>query len=299
MRSYHIKTDFLCAVEINGEIVELNKNQFIKCKQDDLIKVYPIECERDCWNFSYVLKLNEQSLEDYKTIKLKDKTIVFLKNKVTSKCNSILIEKSQGEFMCRLTSYPHSFIVEGENYFAENIKMRLTRYEIFFLGNFIMLYGSSKNKDYLLILDKRDFSKKVFIADKIVIDKNVVEINLICKDYTKHALYQKLEIGEEIKEKEYTLFYEKGEPCIAVNTLIVPLAFLECVKTKNYSLAREYLSKQLSKKLTDKHLKKFFGEIDEIIYHDGLYICHSDSYREYKFEFENSKIKNITEVYQS
>lgn len=301
MKDYIVKTNFNCVIEFGGECEELTKNEYMVFSENDIIKVYPLESKKDCWTFSYSLKLNENCLDEYKLVKLKDKNIVFLKNKYIPKANDIILEKCEKDWVAKLTSFPHSFIVTGDNYFVYSIKEKLISYDISFIEKFIVVYGASEDCDYILIYNKIDNNVFCYSANSISLDKNIIEIKKYQNDIAKHAIKIVLELnGDCVNEKEYSLFYEKGEPILTQNEKIIPIAFLESVKIRNYSLAREYLSGGLAKKLSDKHLKKFFGNISEIIYHNLSYITKNEQgFIEYGFDIEDKKIVNIQEIYQS
>ncbi len=97
--------------------------------------------------------------------------------------------------------------------------------------------------------------------------------------------------------------YIEKQPKIVTDLRLIPFAFVESIKAKNYKLARQYITKNMSSRLSDDILSGFFGNIINIshdIYNDKLAVITKKEEifvaKDYEFEFENGKISNINEL---
>ena len=77
---------------------------------------------------------------------------------------------------------------------------------------------------------------------------------------TTHNYYDDQFLSLSNYNKISYLVYDKNTPYIVKHKEFIPFAFFESIKIENFKLARSYMSDELSNKLSNAHLKKFFGQ---------------------------------------
>ncbi len=65
-------------------------------------------------------------------------------------------------------------------------------------------------------------------------------------------------------KEDYAVYLSKEEKVEIKNKKLIPIAFLECVEAKNFSLAKTFLTEDLKEKISDEHLQEFFGDFSKI-----------------------------------
>lgn len=138
--------------------------------------------------------------------------------------------------------------------------------------NFIEL----KNNFFAVLVLKENNEGVVFVFDadnKLVLEKSANKIEItddgfqilqIFNDVTKNGLVNKYKINETLEMMEEYAVYLKDGPKEINNKRIVPIAFLQCIKAKNFEYAKTFLSLDLEQKVTEDNLSAYFGEWNEI-----------------------------------
>ncbi len=138
--------------------------------------------------------------------------------------------------------------------------------------NFIEL----KNNFFAVLVLKENNEGVVFVFDadnKLVLEKSANKIEItddgfqilqIFNDVTKNGLVNKYKINETLEMMEEYAVYLKDGPKEINNKRIVPIAFLQCIKAKNFEYAKTFLSSDLEQKVTEDNLSAYFGEWNEI-----------------------------------
>lgn len=179
------------------------------------------------------------------------------------------------------------------------------------IDNKLIIYSKTKDETYVICVV--EYSQKSY---KIL---NLEEVNLLESEKNKITTYKNAyDVNHHGVVKEYNLennfslksdlVYNENQPFYIHQRELIPYAFFNAVKMKNFDLAREYLSNELKKKLKDTHLVKFFGSF--LFAHQSL--CNDANINEialiYKendilyakiFDIsinEENKIINITEL---
>lgn len=120
---------------------------------------------------------------------------------------------------------------------------------------FVVAHISYKNGEYTL-----EELNKVDILEE---NKNEITTYQNLHDFAGHGEIITFSFENDF-EKTKTLAYDNDKPKFAKIKEFVPYAFFEAVKIKNFKLARIYLSQELSRKLTDGHIRKFFGDFVKV-----------------------------------
>ncbi len=202
--------------------------------------------------------------------------------------------------------------IEGkEMIFNHKIDYNITGVEVEKLNskNLVIIKADTKGNDiYTLILGYDNDYRVLFegLVHKIEVEDKKITLLKKAKDFAKQATVEEYEIeNNKIKLSEEYNVYLENQAKIANNRLLIPFAFLQAVKQKNYDLARNYLSAELTEVLKDEHLKAYFGNFQAvkqaiyeqhpsnkiaIIYEDDVNVA-----KVFEIEFLENKITNITE----
>lgn len=129
-------------------------------------------------------------------------------------------------------------------------------------GNFLLGYCNQENNKNLVFLIKYENSTyypySILNADILEETPNEIITYSKLNDFAGHGQINTFKIENDITQTT-TLVYNFDQPFIAKHKEFVPFAFFEAIKVKNYKLARIYMTKTLSEKLTNTHLETFFG----------------------------------------
>ena len=153
-----------------------------------------------------------------------------------------------------------------------------------------------KYTDKYEILDDAVINSIEYTKDKITIHQPIF-------DMAKHGRLIEYDLLNTNSRKA-SLTYNDKKPTIITNKHLVPYAFFEAVKIKNFKLARLYLTPSLSNALTDNHIEEYFKNFLEItpspfcnIEENLICLIYKEkniyTTREYKIELEQDKINNI------
>ena len=172
-------------------------------------------------------------------------------------------------------------------------------------NNKIIIKGITLNANYYLIVLNENF-EVLFNGEAEKIEQDDYQIKLLKKinDIAKHAIVKTINYTDEQPVEDYYV-YLKPDAVITDNTKLIPYAFLEAVKVKNYSLAKQYLSAELNLKTKNEHLENYFQNLKNIYYNsynNNNYVINytilcDNNYKSYDFTVFNNKIEDIEEVY--
>lgn len=160
-----------------------------------------------------------------------------------------------------------------------------------------------ENIYYLLVVDTKNF--EILHNDISNSIENTLENILTYKklnDISHHAEIVKISFENKNIEKYHV--YENNTPRSPLNTLLIPMAFLESIKISDEKVCRQYLHSYHENTPILK-FNNFFGNIEEIYLnrHDAIQekinytLLSSGIYKNYNFIMENNKIKDIEELF--
>ncbi len=160
----------------------------------------------------------------------------------------------------------------------------------------------------LAILNPKTNKLKSFYCHHFRIDSNSITIITELKDYANHIKVLKLALDNDLSKLDcYTGI--TSPPKLIQNTKIIPYAFLQNIKAKDFKEARKYLNENFSQNLSNNTLAEFFGKFSHLttpqIKSPPFTICltyknnhNSFISRYFHFKFDKyNKIENIEEVY--
>jgi hypothetical protein len=289
MYIFHFCADFDCSVSINGALAGvLNADKdLISIKVCDIesfvVSVLPLQSQTNITLLPYAFNVKPHGhiINDSKftitTIYPESNIEIKLKPNILDKYEPPEILKQQtvqGNILitvyqdssCRIMLENNKLLLShtiGKR--IANIQIELLNYEDF---SYLKIEGNTEdNKKYLLLISMHSYCvMREFTADKIEINSGVVEVLNNYDDMARHGIVTKYKLDDMTKELEnYIVYTEENVPVPECEELI-PYAFFEAVKIKNFNLARKFLSADLMQILDDQHINEFFGSFDEITY---------------------------------
>ena len=159
----------------------------------------------------------------------------------------------------------------------------------------------------LVIINPKSNKLKSFNCNHFRIENDKITIVTELKDYAKHIKIIELALDDNLSILD-TFFALTSTPKIIKNTKIIPYAFLQNIKAKDFNEARKYLNTDFATQLSNDALTAFFGKFCLIltpqIKSPPLTTCLTyrvcSNYfiaRYYNFKFDNAnKIINIEEI---
>lgn len=138
-------------------------------------------------------------------------------------------------------------------------------------------------------------------GNKIEVSENEIKtLNSLCDLAMRGVVKTYCEKGKILIESKTEFVYMKNTPKRTQNENLFSLAFLESVRADDIEEARRYLSNQLNERLSDDHIRAFFGNMGEIkkiaYYNDDSCVVYDEFKKNPKvftFEFSDKKISNI------
>lgn len=145
-----------------------------------------------------------------------------------------------------------------------NINYKLSDVSFNTFGQYYALSAKTKNMDYILIFDNtgnilfEDLQNIIEITDNsiVTLQKN--------EDLARHGFVSKYQLTNNVfyTTEQYNVYLDET-PYYAPSKYCIGIAFLEAINANNLTLARTYLSEDLSQKLSNQQLIQFFGNYVE------------------------------------
>ena len=308
----HIKSKIPALLEIDKEYLIENHIQKISFDQDNLlIKYYPLQkVFNGKQTIPSIIKIDSNNL-----INCRDYTVTFYPNnnvEITllpfALDNNLPVQKStfnlqnSAKHIDIYTTNATTFAINfDDNYLYYTLPNCYSFFKGIEINNSIHLIFKQENNYYYVQISSRSIKKSCPLTD-CNLTKNKLTATIPFFDMAKHAKAIEIDFEKPYTFQEKTIYLNKS-PKIFDNILLMPYAFLESIKAKNYKLARQYITSTMSNKLSDKTLSTFFGDIKHIahdVYNDKICIIYSEHNKfvakDYVFEYQNNKISNINEV---
>lgn len=323
----HIKPSFDCLLKADDLSIELKKNRinsfFVQQSENILtLSFYPLEDSQNLLPFSTSIRLREQVLtnnfHNIELISFSNNTILLLVKPFTSFLTNSLSIKTKSLNFANTThtlywckNDPFKIRIENEqNAIDLSYNKIIVSLDTKTSSNNLFIYAKTKNNTYVTsLIEYKNNKYKIKVLE---------EVDILEKQTDKILTYKKLnDIAKHGYTKEYnftnehllttSLVYSNNTPNIVNRIELIPYAFFDAVKTQNYDLAREYLTDELSKKLTDLHFEKFFGKFSGISQSllkgarlNEIALIYKENNKSvvkiYSVEFNNNKISNILEI---
>lgn len=177
------------------------------------------------------------------------------------------------------------------------------------LGKYIIFEGFGARTNLIVLESSQHDLIQQFssVVDEIEIKDSVITAIKYNNDIAKQGIKHTINLQKNNFDITKKTIYLSGHPHMTSHSQIIPYAFIEAVQNKNYNLARQYLSRTLSDKLTNKHLDEFFKNLVSIRQNrylpqhknaHALIFKTNKTYtaKLYSFNISGGKIDNITEI---
>ncbi len=308
----HIKSKIPALLEIDKEYLIENHIQKISFDKDNLIiKYYPLQkVFNGKQTLPSIIKLDSKSLincRDYTVTLYPNNNVEItllpftLDNNLPAQKSTFSILNSTKSIDIYTTNTTTFAINFEDNYLYHTLPNCFMFFKGVEIDNTIHLIFKQENEYYYIQISSLSIKKSCYLTD-CSITKNKLVATIPFFDMAKHAKAIEISFDKPYLFQEKTI-YQNNSPKLFDNMLLLPYAFLESIKAKNYKLARQYITSTMSNKLSDKTLSTFFGDIKHIthdIYNDKVCIIYSEQNKfvakDYVFEYQNNKISNINEV---
>lgn len=186
----------------------------------------------------------------------------------------------------------------GSIVYSENVKL-LDKANVSKVNGNIILKGFTTTNEYFLLVLNSDF-ELIYSGyfDNLDESNNLITGFTNVYDIAKHGHICEINLDDLSKINDYYVIKDNGKRC-ECNELI-PQAFLEALKVKNFTLAKSYLCPTLAN-ASNSHFEAFFGPIQAIYYNcynnssPLNYTVYNGEYKFYNFMVKNKKITDIEE----
>jgi len=280
----HIKSNYDCIIQIEKIKKELKDgiiSTFLVNTTSNLVAtVYPLmplDCNSSTYSF---VILNNDNLEitngPMKLIKFDEKNYLLLLSPYFIKLDNAPTKTLNfNNHKVFYTTSPISICIEKNDKsisFSNNLEVKNLQYKE--KNNNIILYGKTTNNKYFFSHLIFENEYKLIFNDEIDFlneQNNEIKTYKILNDFSKHGLEVTYSFSKTFS-KDTRLVYDNDKPFLTNKKEIIPFAFFEAIKIKNYKLAKHYLSERLAKKLDEKHISSFFENFE---------FCHQTLSKDY------------------
>ncbi len=170
-------------------------------------------------------------------------------------------------------------------------------------NHFVLKGATNDGKFHLLVLNETTLQPVVNTqCDQVEQTPNSIKYLVKMHDIAKHAMVFELSFLENLEQNQYAVYLNENAQT-TTNAKLIPFAFLEAVKLKNYTLAKQYLTPKLAESASDEHLNQYFLNLKHIYYnayhtnpYSVNYTVECDELKSITFTLENNKIADFEEV---
>lgn len=192
--------------------------------------------------------------------------------------------------------------------YSHRFSTPLTSFRARAVGQYIVFEGFGARTNLIILKSFEGLTQQFSgTVDELEIKDFTVTAIKYNNDIAKQGIKHTINLQKNNFDITQKTIYLNGQPQMTNHSQIIPFAFIEAVQSKNHNLSRQYLSRTLSDRLTNKHLEEFFKNLVTI--RQNRYLTeHKNSYalifknnksytaRIYKFDITGGKIDNITEL---
>lgn len=308
-----ISTMFDCVIDCKGQKYTFFKNtSFLELEMQNQEEVfllfYPINDDK-LISYASVLKIENNTLNfdkahlKYNIDNLGNYELIYLPFKLSLNALKKVYKNIKNDFNLFVVLADKNFVCfdDGEEMFFEEFIGELNHYEFLTISNNPSIMLKTDVGQHLFVLNIQKSKIEIFFGQIELKENGIICVTDEKNDFAKHALITeyKFENGELVTISN-ELLYARSEPQISTNAKIVPLAFFEAVKIKNFSLAKEYLTQNLARQVSKEILEGYFGELDKIKPYNfqvdkGYYISviSGEKSKIFRIKIQDAKIDEI------
>ena len=248
-----LKSSYPCLVCIGENYYDIDENDLLEIEDEDRIFIYPISYNRR--NIPFYINLNDlNKSEKFDIYEIDDYNLIFL-NKFERIYNYIKESLTFVNDKCDIKLSYQSVIFENKNNIVEyEIEKPFLSYRVFKIENFacveldgdkVYAFNMKSNRLYHFKGNEFEFEK-----DLIKLKDNLND----CEDRRKSCVYKFSEDKVNLEKSEFS------HNDLHLNKEMSPYRFLEALKVKDYTFAKEFLSGNLNN-IDEEQLSKFLGSV--------------------------------------
>ena len=178
-------------------------------------------------------------------------------------------------------------------------------------NNCYIIYSNAptgNNLKQVAILNPEANKIKFFYCNHFRLEDGTITLVTELKDYAHHIKVLKLSLNTNLEKLE-SYVGVTSPPKIIQNPQVIPYAFLQNIKAKDFKEAHKYLNANFSQSVSNNALVNFFGAFHRIatpqiktppftacLIYKNNYNASTSRYFKFKFD-KGNKIENIEEVY--
>ena len=194
---------------------------------------------------------------------------------------------------------------DGTDIFFKAFDGKILKYDFFEKNASACVKVITEQQQLLFVYNSEREDFFVCAGQQILLDENQIKVIEESNDLAKHAKEKNYIIQEkgQVEFQHQELLLTKEKPQKAMHVKIVPYAFFEAIKAKNFLLAKEYLTTSLAQTVSMDMLEEYFGEFDEIRPYNfqkdrGYFIniVSGLSSKIFRIKIENSLIDEIEQI---
>lgn len=267
-----LKSDFDCLVEVLGQkyelIQDLSRIEIEVGEKESLIGVvYPIN-NRGLLSYAFKFNGNISNIkENIKVLKLGDDefNVTLLPFYVTGKNFYKKKYKFNNMSFTLELSYLNTICCEfktEEIYYHFNDK--IDKYKFQQIGGVVFFLAKTYYNEILIMFDSNLKVFKRFDSQKFQVENSKIEFVCDQKSISQHGKKIVIKCDNGKIEIIEDLIYLQGGPKVIKRDELIPYAFFEAIKLKDYNLAKNFMTETLKVNISDEVLEKYFGEYDDI-----------------------------------
>lgn len=295
MKIYELRTEIDCLIKNDDGECLLDQNQSITFNSPQKVLVYPLSTNRN--QFPFFIDLNIlRSGKFYSHYSIDEKEL-FLINSLTQVKNENIEKIAMGNKSCLIRINEENISFEYDNMKKTlELTQEFNSYSINKVDNFILLSLTGTIEE-LWAYNTSDNSLQHIFGNKIERVDNQIMVTYHSQGIYDNQIYKTYEISNNKLIEKKSSISHISPPSKIYSEKVIPIAFLEAVKDRDYYTAKSYLSQRLSESVSDEHLEKFFGNFDKIIplSNNRYLIIRGDKFKVFRFVVSNNLIDDIEE----
>lgn len=307
---------FIMQGERRKLLVTFNENFFIQ--------VFPVDSQNALSPYIIMLTFskgklssNSEQIEIIKNANLDFTLIITPKNQIAHSNHTHILNIPQNDITKTENKSANNFLAlsgsfltickENENPLYFNLNCPIIKPNLKIQNDCYIISSKEQHLKQLVVINPKSNKLKSYKCHHFRIENDKITIVTELNDYAHHIKIIELALDENLKILD-AYFALTSKPKIVKNIKIIPYAFLQNIKAKDFNEARKYLNDNFATNLSNDALNAFFGKFCLIltpqIKSPPLTACLTykdcSNYfiaRYFNFKFDNtSKIINIEEI---
>lgn len=275
----HLQPTFDCLLKAKNIEMELTKHKiysFLCNSENTMLSFYPTYNQNSQLPFTYVFNVSNIKKTKNVTITKFPKnnyhilvTPFFLINQNPLNLNILKVElNKKSHKIYYLEHSDFSIKVQNEdNFITGELPVKILDLNTKIKDNNLLIYCKTELNKFVIMLVRYENNNyellKLEEVEQLEINENKIKTYKKLHDFAGHGEITIYNFSS-VFNFETSLVYNDNLPIYQKSKELIPYAFFDALKVKNYKLARTYLTDDLSSVLTDNALKNYFGNFIDI-----------------------------------